>query len=186
MKIMVMTGSPNKDGLTAACGEEARQGAAGTGAEVYLVNLNDLAVGMCHACGNGWGTCLERHECQVKDDFQPLHARMKEMDGFVIVTPVYWGDLSESTKAFLDRVRRSEARKNQDSFLAGKPVIAVAAAGGSGNGCMTCLGALERFVDHVKGVKFDFIAVTQRSRSYQLGTIHAAAKAMAESLLQKS
>ncbi|HBV98591.1 MAG: iron-sulfur protein [Peptococcaceae bacterium BICA1-7] len=182
MKIMVITGSPNKEGLTADCGNQARLGAEASGAEVTSVCLNDLNIGRCRACNNGWGTCRDRHVCQVEDDFQKLHAGLKEIDGFILVTPVYWWDMSESVKAFVDRLRRCEALKGEDQFIGGKPVISVAAAGGTGNGCISCLTALEKFVDHVKGIKFDFIGVTRRNKDYKLKTIFDAGGTMAESL----
>ena len=181
MRIMIVTASPNKDGLTAACGEQARLGASISGAEAVLIRLNDLAIGMCRACGDGWGDCAERHVCRTADDFQGIHGMMGEMDGFVLITPVYWGEMSESAKAFVDRVRRCEALKKESRYIAGKPVICVAAAGGTGNGCLSCLGTMERFVDHVKGGKFDFIGVTRKNREYKLRTIYEAVKAMAES-----
>jgi multimeric flavodoxin WrbA len=109
MKIMIITSSPNKEGLTAACGNAAENGALEAGVVVERISLNEINVGMCQACGNGWGPCLNNHECQVKDDFQELHSRMAKMDAFVFVTPVYWGDMSESAKAFFDRLRRNEA-----------------------------------------------------------------------------
>ena len=178
MKIMIITSSPNKDGLTAVCGEQARLGAISAGAGATVVSLNDLGVGMCHACDNGWGPCKDQHVCQVEDDFQKLHASLKVADGFILVTPVYWGDLSESAKAFIDRLRRCEAFKKEDQYLAGKPFICVAAAGGSGNGCMSCLVIMEKFVDHVKGTKLDFIGVTRRNREYKLKAIYEAARVM--------
>lgn len=179
MKIMIITGSPNKDGLTASCGKQARLGAEAAGAGVVQVCLNDLSIGRCSACNNGWGTCRDGHVCQVEDDFQGLHASMGEVDGIVLVTPVYWGDMSESTKAFTDRLRRCEALKKENGFIAGKPVICIAAAGGTGNGRISCLANMERFVDHLKGVKFDFIGVTRRNRDYKLKAIREAAGLMA-------
>ena len=182
MKIMVVTGSPNKDGLTAACGEQARAGATTAGAEVIELNLNEMSIGMCHACNRGWGPCRDMHTCQTTDDFEKFHALMKEMDGFIIVTPVYWGDMSESMKAFCDRVRRCEALKKEDQYIMGKPFICIAAAGGTGNGCISCLTTMERFLDHVKALKYDFINITRRNRKYKLKTIYQAARSMAESL----
>lgn len=184
MKIMVITSSPNKDGLTAACGKAALEGAKEGGAEVTVVDLNSLNVGICHACGNGWGPCLQDHECQVKDSFQELHQSMKEYNGFVIVTPVYWGDLSESAKAFFDRLRRCEAWKNEEGVLQEKPVISVAAAGGSGNGVVSCLTSMERLLMHVKAERFDFIGITRKNRGYKLDAIKYAAKEMAESIVK--
>ncbi|HHE72776.1 MAG TPA: NADPH-dependent oxidoreductase, partial [Chloroflexi bacterium] len=148
MKVLVIHSSPNRDGLTAACAAAAAAGAREAGAEVEEVRLNDLDVGMCQACDNGWGTCLKEHECQVEDDFQALHARICAADALVLVTPVYWGEMSESAKALTDRLRRCEATRTDQSCLAGKPVLAVAAAGGSGGGMITCLLSMERWVQH--------------------------------------
>jgi len=178
MKVMIFTSSPNTDGLTAACGNAAKTGIEEAGAQVVMVNLNELEIGSCHACGNGWGPCRSEHECQVKDNFQALHASMTDMDAYVLITPVYWGEMSESAKAFSDRVRRCEALKKNKSFFQGKPVIAVAAAGGSGNGLTTCLTSMERFITHVKAEKFDFIGVTQKNRAYKLDTIQQATREM--------
>lgn len=182
MKMMIITSSPNQNGLTAACGEQARLGCIDSGNEAIVVRLNDLNIGICHACNNGWGTCLDKHICQIPDDFQQLHATMKEMNGFVFVTPVYWWDMSESAKAFIDRLRRCEARKDAEQFITGKPVINIAAAGGTGNGVISCLSTMEKFVDHVKGVKYDLIGVTKRNRDYKLKAIYEAAKQMGDSL----
>jgi len=182
MKIMIITSSPNDDGLTAACGQKAKIGVEMEAADALTINLNTLNISSCSACGNGWGTCLNKHICQVEDDFQKLHAQMIEADGYIIITPVYWHDMSESLKAFIDRLRRCEASKGEKSSLAGKPFICIAAPGGTGNGCISCLASFERFVDHIKGVKYDFIGVTRRNRDYKLTTISEAAKSMVNSL----
>lgn len=182
MKIMVITSSPNKDGLTAACGNSARLGAEEAGADVVRISLNELKVGTCHACRNGWGPCLDNHECQVKDDFQKLHSEMSEMDAFVFITPVYWGEMSESAKAFFDRLRRSEAWKKENTFLEGKPVIAVAAAGGSGNGTISCLTQMERLLIHVRAERFDYISITKKSREFKLQTIKSGVEEMVKYL----
>jgi len=180
MNILVFSSSPNKDGLTAACAAAAIEGVRAAGGEAAEIRLNDLNIGPCKACDEGWGTCFEAHTCQTQDDFQALHARTLEADAYVFVTPVYWGDLSESAKSFTDRLRRCEATRREASGLSGKPVIAVAAAGGSGNGMITCLASLERWVEHVRARKFDFIPVNRWSRAYKLATIRAAAQAMVE------
>lgn len=185
MNVMIFTSSPNEEGLTAACGQAAKAGVEAAGAEAVVVNLNQLKIGQCHACGNGWGTCGNKHECQVVDDFQALHESMEAIDAFVLVTPVYWGEMSESAKAFTDRLRRCEAKKTDKTFLEGKPVIAIAAAGGSGNGLTSCLTSMERFIMHVRAEKFDFLGITRKNRGYMLDTIFEAAKEMVAVLHQK-
>jgi multimeric flavodoxin WrbA len=182
MNVLVVSSSPNRDGLTAACAAAAIEGVRLGGGQAEEVRLNDLDVGMCQACGNGWGTCLSEHECQTEDDFQALHARALQADACILVTPVYWGEMSESAKAFADRLRRCEATRGESSGLSGKPVIAVAAAGGSGNGMITCLLSMERWIDHVRARKFDLIPVNRWSREYKLEAIREAAETMVREL----
>jgi multimeric flavodoxin WrbA len=178
MHILVLTSSPNIDGLTAACTSAALAGIRQAGGSAEEVRLNDLQIANCEACGEGWGTCQTRHSCQALDDFQAVHARAVQADGLVLVSPVYWGEMSESAKAFTDRLRRCEATSGKDSRLAGKPVLAVAAAGGSGNGTISCLGSMERWIQHVQARPFDLIPVNRWSREYKLEAIRAAACAM--------
>ncbi len=186
MKAIVIHASPNQDGLTAACAQAAAEGLWAGGVEVEQVCLNNLHIDKCHACDRGWGTCLEEHRCQVEDDFQALHAQTCRADMLVLVTPVYWGEMSESAKAFTDRLRRCEASRGQGSRLAGHPVIVVAAAGGSGNGMITCLASMERWIDHVRARKFDLIPVNRWSRAYKLETIRAAAEALVQEQVQEA
>jgi multimeric flavodoxin WrbA len=181
MRVLIFSSSPNIDGLTAACAAAAREGIQQAGGEVEEIRLNDLNIGSCSACNNGWGTCLEGHICEVLDDFQATHERTLKADAYVFVTPVYWGDLSESMKVFTDRLRRCEASRAEESGLFEKPVIMVAAAGGSGNGMITCLASLERWIQHVRARKWDFIPVNRWNRAYKLETIRSASDAMTRS-----
>jgi multimeric flavodoxin WrbA len=184
MNVIVISSSPNRDGLTAACAAAVVEGVIQAGGRAEEVRLNDLQVGMCQACGNGWGTCLDDRECQTEDDFQALHARVLQADAYVLVTPVYWGEMSESAKAFTDRLRRCEATRGDESGLFDKPVIAVAAAGGSGGGMITCLLSMERWIEHVRARKFDLIPVNRWSREYKLVAIREAARTMVQEAMQ--
>jgi len=180
MNVLVLSASPNKDGLTAACAAAAVEGIRQASGQAEEVRLNDLQIDKCHACDNGWGTCLPDHACQEHDDFQALHARVLRADALVLVTPVYWGEMSESAKAFTDRLRRCEATRGDESGLANKPTIAVAAAGGSGGGMITCLLSMERWIQHVRARTFDLIPVNRWSRAYKLVAIREAARTMVQ------
>ena len=186
MKITVLYGSPNEDGLTAACAAAAVEGIQAAGEDAELICLNQAEIGMCQACDNGWGTCQKEGHCQVEDGFQALHARVQQSDALALVTPVYWGEMSESAKAFTDRLRRCEAPRGESSCFFKRPVLAVAAAGGSGGGMITCLGSMERWIQHVSGRVFDLLPVNRWSREYKLVAIRAAARAMALELADHS
>lgn len=63
----------------------------------------------------------------AKDDFQKLYDDMAVADGLIFITPVYWHDMSENLKCFLDRLRRCETAHNHK--LKGKICILIACAG---------------------------------------------------------
>lgn len=83
------------------------------------IHLNRKKVEHCVACGNGWGTCNKTGECALRDDFAELYERL--------VSAVYWSDLTECMKAFIDRLRRCKATHNH--YLAEKRCMLVACAG---------------------------------------------------------
>jgi len=183
MQVLVLSSSPNTDGLTAACAGTALEGVRKAGGKAQEIRLNDLDIGSCAACNDGWGTCQVEHICDVFDDFQAVHERTLSADAYIFVSPVYWGDLSESMKAFTDRLRRCEALRAEESGFYKKPVMMVAAAGGSGNGMITTLASLERWIQHVRARKWDFIPVNRWNREYKLDTIQQAAMAMVQNNL---
>lgn len=179
MRVIVVSGSPNRDGLTAACAEAAMNGCRAAGAEVEEIRLNDGKIAACSACDRGWGTCRSGHRCQVEDGFQEIHGRIRDADAYVYVSPVYFGEPSESMKCFTDRFRRCEAGLGDEGGMAKKPAIAVAAAGGGGGGTLSCLESLQRFIQHVHGRLFDLVPVTRWTRVGRLDLIRSTAEAMA-------
>jgi len=190
MKVLIVTASPNTSGLTAACGEAARQGVVDGRSPARVIDLNTLNIARCAVCNDGWGTCRTDHVCQIKDDFQELHESVRLAEGFVFVTPVYFGEPSESMKAFLNRLRRCEAlhsgSRDDRSALFGKPVVCVAAAGGTGHGTAHCLSLMERALERIGAEMADLIGVTKRTRDYQLETIHDALVAMTTTPKEKA
>ena len=178
MHVVVLSASPNMEGLTAACAGAAAEAAVAAGAEAREIRWNKAGVGLCRACNDGWGPCRTEHRCQVEDGFQAIHRQVVEADALVLVTPVYWGEMSESAKAFTDRLRRCEASAGEGSRLSGTPFIAVAAAGGSGGGLVSCLGSMERLIQHLRARQYDLVSVNRWNREYKLRAIEESTAAM--------
>jgi len=181
MKVVAIHTSPNEDGLTASLAKAAVAGAEAAGAEADLIKLTDHDVASCRQCQNGWYKCREEGWCIIEDDFEKVRSAVMDADAWVLVTPVYFGDLSESAKCFADRLRRCNVGTKGEG-LAEKPVLGVAAAGGSGGGTATCLLALDRFFSHIRGQTADLITVTRRSAEYKREAVRAAAEAMVHAI----
>lgn len=188
--ILIISSSPNTDGLTAACVDFAEKGVKRASGGVKSISLNKQNIKSCRVCDNGWGICNSKHTCIINDDFAKIKQEIADNDSIVIITPVYWGEMSETSKCFFDRLRRCEASKyfgkeTQTSVLADKNVILVAAAGGSGNGTITCLAQMERLIRHIRGKVFDRIDITRFNKRYKLQTIEEAAYELVNPTVEK-
>ena len=166
MKCLAIQTSPNKAGLTATLAEKALEGYRSQGGDVELIHLNHMNIKPCIVCENGWGQC-RGGDCILVDDFQGIREKMGGTDAIVFVSPVYFGDLSESARRFLDRLRRTEAFSGRDTCR-GKRFIGVAAAGGSGNGAARALGELEYYFKRLGCEIVDLIPVTKFSKEHKL------------------
>ena len=182
MKIIGIQSSPNLDGLTCQLAQAVLEGAKRGGGETGLIHLNQLNIESCKAHDRGWGTCRSEGRCLIKDDFQNLREKINQADALVFSTPVYFGDLSESAKRFFDRWRRCENFNRETSPLKGKPVIAIAAAGGSGGGAVNALRNLETYLRWLQFTIFDLVPVTQISKKHKLDMLKVAGKRMVSEL----
>ena len=101
-KVLILIGSPRKNGSTVILAREAERGLNGQGIKTELVFLNDLKMRGCQACYY----CKKNNvaECALKDDMQRLHQLMRESDGIIVAAPIYFGDVSAQTKIWLDRL----------------------------------------------------------------------------------
>lgn len=178
MKAIGIQSSPNTDGLTCQLAQAALDGAESGGAEFELVHLNKLRIESCKAHDRGWGTCRTEGKCVIRDDFQDLREKINEADALIFSTPVYFGDISESAKRLLDRWRRCEIFNRQASPLIGKPVLGIAAAGGSGGGAVNALRNLETYLRWLQFTIFDLVTATQKSRTHKQDMLRVAGRRM--------
>ena len=80
----------------------------------------------------------------IQDDFPGIVGSLRASDLAVFATPVYFGTLAESLRAFLDRLRRTCVNEVGQKGMDGKPVVGVCVAGGGGGGAPSCCVDLER------------------------------------------
>ncbi len=178
-KLVLIWSTPNTDGLTAAAKDAFLAGVRETDATFEEIHLNRRTIHHCRACGNGWGNCAEEGKCVIDDDFADIYQKLAEADGFVLVTAVYWKDLTEQMKAFMDRLRRCERHSH---LLEGRRCFLVACAGGSGLGTIECLHNMEEYLSQMRMRAYDRIPVNRFNREYILPALQPAGKTYAERL----
>jgi len=175
MKVVAVQSSPNLDGLTSNLAKAVLRGVEAGGHETELIHLNQFDVKRCIACENGWGDCRKKGTCILEDDFESLRGKITKADALVFATPVYWHDLSESAKSFLDRLRRCETGQEFESFK-GRKAIGIASAGGSGRGAVRALYNLEDYLRRLGFEIFDLVPVTRFSKDHKLVMLEEAGR----------
>ena len=101
--------------------------------------------------------------CIIEDDFPGLVDAIAAADAVVFATPVYFGDLSESLRAFLDRLRRVCMHEAGKAKVEGKPALGICVAGGGGGGAPACAQSLDKIVDRCGFDLVDVIPVRRQN-----------------------
>jgi multimeric flavodoxin WrbA len=179
VKFLIISGNPKKDGLTAAVIDEIARGARDGGADVEILTVDKLEP--CRVCGDGWGNCRASKKCSFGGDgFDAAQETVRNADALALVTPVYWAEVSETLKSFLDRLRRCEFAFGGGTAFKDKQTLLAVNAGGSGNGILTALEQLDRFCQHTGAVIFDRLGFNRWNYDYKRPAAYAAARAIAE------
>ena len=102
MKVVAINGSPHKEGNTFHAlnmvGNELKEAEI----EFEIIHVGHKGIHGCIACNN----CAKNHDekCSIKtDDLNDWVQKMKEADGILIGSPVYYSGISGTMKCFLDR-----------------------------------------------------------------------------------
>jgi len=100
-KIVVVLGSPRRQGNSATLAAQLTAGAEARGAEVESFYLHGMDIRPCSACG--WCQDEPHRDCNIADDMRLLYPKLREADAIVIAGPIYWFTVSAQTKLFMDR-----------------------------------------------------------------------------------
>ena len=175
MKIVMITGSRNPEGQTARAADALLDGFTGGGGEAEKIFLPELDIERCRQCeDNGWGICRKEGTCIIEDDFAALVEKIRAADAVIFATPVYWGDLSESLRAFTDRLRRICSYTSGRTGIEDKPVMGVCVAGGMGGGAVSCCVSLEKVLGTCGFDVLDMIPVRRQNLKAKLNRLRLA------------
>lgn len=99
MKIVVLLGSPNRQGSSHLLAECFRQGAQEAGHTVAIIDVAHADIHPCTGCIH----CGYEGPCAQKDDMEEIRAKILDADMMVFVTPLYYYGMSAQLKMLIDR-----------------------------------------------------------------------------------
>ena len=118
MKVLLISGSPRGKGNTYTALSEAASALESNGVQTEIIMIGAKAVQGCIACNK----CMELGRCVFKDElYNNVFEKIKEVDGLIIGSPVYYAGPNGSLCALLDRIFYSGSQ-----FLEYKPGASVA------------------------------------------------------------
>ena len=130
MKVLLVNGSPHKEGCTYTALAEvgAALNQSGIGTDVFWIGNKPLSG--CIACKS----CIQKNRCVFDDTVNEFLELAGDYDGFVFGTPVHWGGAAGAITSFLDRVFYADLNGGGNRFLL-KPAAAVMSARRAGDHC---------------------------------------------------
>ncbi|MDO5536529.1 MAG: flavodoxin family protein [Desulfovibrionaceae bacterium] len=106
MKIVMLTGSPHRRGTSALLADEFTAGAVSKGHSVVRFDTAFMKIGPCRAC---YYCDSHNGECIQKDDMRQIMPEVLSADMIVLVTPLYYYNMTAQLKTVIDRLMPQRA-----------------------------------------------------------------------------
>lgn len=143
-KVLILSGSPRKNGNSDILCNEFMKGATESGNEVEKIRVTEKKIGFCRACYACKGTGV----CAIKDDMAEILQKMIDADVIVLASPVYFYSIDAQLKALIDRtVARWLEVKNKEFYYI------VTAADGENESAKTTVECFRGYADCVEGAR---------------------------------
>lgn len=167
-KVLILSGSPRKNGNSDILCDEFAKGARESGHEVEKIRIAEKNIGYCRACY----ACRGTGKCVINDDMAEILQKIIDTDVLVLASPVYFYSIDAQLKAVIDRtVARWTEVKNKELYYI------VTAADGEKESAETTLACFRGYADCINGAKE--MGVVYGMGAYEKGEIKAS-RAMSE------
>ena len=151
-RIIAFSSTPRSRGNSDILADHILAGAAEAGAATEKVRLHSLTIRPCTACD----ACQVRIDapCVLKDDVQPLLDAIRQADGLVFASPIYFCCVNGPMKTFLDRLYALFGEGRFDA-LRGKRMAVALTYGVPDPFASGTMVALRMFQDAARGLEMD-------------------------------
>ena len=100
MKVILINGSPHKDGCTFTALNEVAKSLEQNEIKTEIIHIGLENIRGCIACRH----CYKTNQCVFHDCVNEIAKKFEKCDGLVIGTPVYYASVNGTLLSFLDRL----------------------------------------------------------------------------------
>ena len=161
-KIVVLRGSPRKNGNSNTLADELTKGAQSKGADVHNFFLQDMLIEGCSGC-DACQVNADEH-CIIDDDMQKIYPIIKEADAVVYASAIYFFTYTAQIKAAIDRLYVFENPKG--SSLMHKPVGILLTYGDSDQISSGVGNAIHSFEDMFRYLKSPILGIVHGTANH--------------------
>lgn len=112
-KVLILSGSPRKNGNSDLLCNEFYRGAIEAGHIVEKIRIQEKNISCCKACY----ACQNNGICVIKDDMAEIMQKMIDCDVLVLASPVYFYSIDAQLKMVIDRsVCRWREVRNKEMY----------------------------------------------------------------------
>jgi len=167
-KVLILSGSPRKNGNSDMLCDEFMKGAIESGNEVEKIRVAEKKIGFCLGCY----ACENTGVCAIKDDMAEVLQKMIDVDVIVLASPVYFYSIDAQLKALIDRTvaRWLEVKDKEFYYI-------VTAADAELESAETTIACFRGYAECVEGAKE--MGIIYGMGAYERGEIRNS-KAMTE------
>ena len=100
MKVIIINGSPRKDGNTSIAVGELDKVFKAEGIETEIIQIGNMEIRGCIGCAS----CKKNGKCVFDDIVNEVAAKLKDADGLIVASPVYYASANGTVVSFMDRL----------------------------------------------------------------------------------
>ena len=124
MKVLLVNGSPNKEGCTYTALTEVAKTLNEEGIETEIFWIGNKPLGGCIACKK----CKELGRCIFNDTVNEFVEKAQNADGFIFGSPVHYAAAGGNITCFMDRAFYSASLSGKSNIFLYKPASTVVSA----------------------------------------------------------
>ena len=144
-KIVILNGSPRKNGNTSVLVKAFAEGAESAGHTVTEFFLDSMEIYGCKGCFGGHSS--KECPCVQQDDMDLIYPAVKECDVVVLATPLYYWNMSGQIRTAIDRLFALE--EGDGNLLRGHERAAVLLMAAEGHGFKDVLTYYNHLMEHL-------------------------------------